>query len=45
MLARRCPTILPAMTLAEAIETTRNHRVAGGTGDCTAFMTVYPPPV
>jgi predicted ATPase with chaperone activity len=35
MLARRLTTILPAMTLAEAIETTRIHRVAsaiGGTG-------------
>jgi predicted ATPase with chaperone activity len=34
MLARRLTTILPAMTLAEAIETTRMHRVAGLTGDC-----------
>jgi predicted ATPase with chaperone activity len=33
MLARRLSTILPAMTLAEAIETTRIHRVAGLTGD------------
>ena len=32
MLARRLTTILPAMTLAEAIETTRIHRVAGRTG-------------
>ncbi len=29
MLARRPATILPAMRLAEAIETTRVHRVAG----------------
>jgi predicted ATPase with chaperone activity len=28
MLARRLTTILPAMTLAEAIETTRIHSVA-----------------
>jgi predicted ATPase with chaperone activity len=36
MLARRLTTILPAMTLAEALETTRIHRVAGHTGDqCT----------
>jgi Magnesium chelatase, subunit ChlI len=35
MLARRLPTILPAMTLAEAIEATRIHRVAGLTGDRT----------
>jgi predicted ATPase with chaperone activity len=32
MLARRLTTILPAMTLAEAIETTRIHNVAGFTG-------------
>jgi magnesium chelatase family protein len=32
MLARRLTTILPAMTLAEALETTRLHRVAGLTG-------------
>jgi predicted ATPase with chaperone activity len=31
MLARRLTTILPAMTLAEAIETTRLYRVAGRT--------------
>ena len=42
MLARRLTTILPAMTLAEAIETTRIHRVAGLTGDCTTFMSGYP---
>jgi predicted ATPase with chaperone activity len=39
MLARRCPTILPAMTLAEALETTRIHSVAGLTGDRTALVT------
>jgi Magnesium chelatase, subunit ChlI len=32
MLALRLTIILPAMTLAEAIETTRIHRVAGRTG-------------
>jgi magnesium chelatase family protein len=37
MLARRLTTILPAMTLAEAIETTRIHRVAGLTDDRTAL--------
>jgi hypothetical protein len=31
MLARRLTTILPAMTSAEALETTRIHRVAGFT--------------
>ena len=35
MLARRLTTILPTMTLAEAIETTRIHRIAGLTGDRT----------
>jgi Magnesium chelatase, subunit ChlI len=32
MLARRLTTILPAMTLPEAIETARIHSVAGLTG-------------
>jgi magnesium chelatase family protein len=39
MLARRLITILPAMTLAEAIETTRIHSVPGLTGDRTALVT------
>jgi Magnesium chelatase, subunit ChlI len=42
LLARRLTTILPAMTLAEAIETTRIHRVAGLTGDRTALVTTRP---
>ena len=42
MLARRLTTILPAMTLAEAIETTRIHSVAGLTGDRTALVTNRP---
>ena len=42
MLARRLTTIRPAMTLAEAIETTRIHRVAGLTGDRTARVTTRP---
>jgi magnesium chelatase family protein len=42
MLARRLTTILPAMTLAEAIETTWIHRVAGLTGDRTAVVTTRP---
>jgi magnesium chelatase family protein len=42
MLARRLTTILPAMTLAEAIETTHIHRVAGRTGDRTAWVTTRP---
>jgi magnesium chelatase family protein len=42
MLAQRLTTILPAMTLAEAIETTRIHRVAGLTGARTALVTTRP---
>jgi magnesium chelatase family protein len=42
MLARRLTTILPAMTLAEAIETTRIHSVAGLTDDRTAWVTTRP---
>jgi magnesium chelatase family protein len=42
MLARRLTTILPAMSLAEAIETTRIHRVAGLIGDRTALGTTRP---
>jgi magnesium chelatase family protein len=42
MLARRLTTILPVMTLADAIETTRIHRVAGLTGERTAFVTTHP---
>jgi len=42
MLVRRPTTILPAMTLAEAIETRRIHRVAGLTGARTALVTSRP---
>src|SRR4029450_771251 len=42
MLARRLTTIVPAMTLAEALETTRIHRVAGLTGDRTAWVKTRP---
>ncbi|HEX2519963.1 MAG TPA: ATP-binding protein, partial [Castellaniella sp.] len=42
MLGRRLTTMLPAMTLAEAIETTRIHRVAGRTGDRTVLVTTRP---
>jgi magnesium chelatase family protein len=41
-LARRLTTIVPAMTLAEAIETIRIHRVADLTGDRTALVTTRP---
>jgi predicted ATPase with chaperone activity len=39
MLAQRLTTILLEMTLPEAIETTRIHRVAGLTSDRTALVT------
>src|SRR5262245_59357627 len=42
MLARRLTTILPAMTLPEALETTRIHSVAGLTGDRTALVATRP---
>ena len=42
MLARRLTTILPAMALAEAIETARLHRAAGRTGGRTALVTARP---
>ncbi len=45
MLARRLTTILPDLTLAEAIDTTRMHRVAGLTGltgDRPAVVTTRP---
>ncbi len=42
MLARRLATILPAMSLAEALETTRIQRVAGRTVGRTAFVTTHP---
>jgi magnesium chelatase subunit ChlI-like protein len=42
MLARRLTTILPAMTLPEALETPCLHRVAGRTGDHTTLVTTRP---
>ncbi len=42
MLARRLTAILPDMTRAEAMETTRLHRVAGRTANCTALVTTRP---
>jgi magnesium chelatase family protein len=42
MLARRLTTLRPAMTLPEAIETTRIHRVSGLTGDRTPVFTTRP---
>jgi magnesium chelatase family protein len=42
ILARRLPTMLPAMTLAEALDTTCIHRVTGRTGARTAVVTTCP---
>ena len=42
MLARRLATILPDMTLDEAVETTRLHRVAGLTGGSRTCVTTRP---
>ncbi len=42
MLARRLPTILPDITLEEAIETTRIHSVAGLLGKKKSVITVRP---
>jgi magnesium chelatase family protein len=42
MIARRLTTILPAMILAEALDTTCIHRVAGLTGNRTALVTTRP---
>jgi magnesium chelatase family protein len=42
MLARRLTTILPAMTLAEAVETTRLHRVAACPGARPAVVATRP---
>jgi magnesium chelatase family protein len=41
-LARRLTTLLPAMRLAEALETTCLHRVAGRTGARTTLVTTRP---
>jgi len=42
MLAKRLPTILPPLSLDEAIETTKIHSVAGKIGDTTSLMTCRP---
>lgn len=42
MLARRLPTILPPMTLDEAIECTKIHSVAGKLGDSAGLLTQRP---
>jgi magnesium chelatase family protein len=42
ILARRLTTVLPDLTLAEAIDTTRIPRIAGLTGRRTAVVTTRP---
>lgn len=42
MLAKRLPTILPPLTIEEALETTKIHSVAGKTGKETSLVTVRP---
>ena len=42
MLAKRMPSIMPPMTLKEALETTKIHSVAGKTGSETGLMTKRP---
>ncbi|WP_153397068.1 YifB family Mg chelatase-like AAA ATPase [Chryseobacterium vaccae] len=42
MLAKRVPSILPPLTLKEALETTKIHSVAGKMGAETSLMTVRP---
>lgn len=42
MLAKRIPTIIPPLTLEEALETTKIHSVAGKIGKDMALLTVRP---
>lgn len=42
MLAKRIPTILPPLTLPEALETTKIHSVSGLLGKSTALITQRP---
>lgn len=42
MLAKRLPTILPPLTLQEALETTKIHSVAGKLGTQTTLLTQRP---
>jgi len=42
MLARRLPTIIPEMTLDEALETTKIHSIAGLLGPGTALVATRP---
>ena len=42
MLAKRVPSILPPLTMKEALETTKIHSVAGKMGSNTSLMTIRP---
>jgi magnesium chelatase family protein len=42
MLAKRLPSILPPLTLKEALETTKIHSVAGKIGSETSLLTIRP---
>ena len=42
MMAKRLPSILPPLTLQEALETTKIHSVAGKLGSDTTLMTTRP---
>lgn len=42
MLAKRLPTILPPLSLAEALETTKIHSVAGKMGKHSSLITLRP---
>lgn len=42
MLAKRLPSILPPLSLKEALETTKIHSVSGNLGSSTSLMTTRP---
>lgn len=42
MLAKRIPSILPPLSLEEALETTKIHSVAGKLGEISSLMTIRP---
>ena len=42
MLAKRLPTILPGLSFAEAIQTTKIHSVAGTLGPATGLLYTRP---
>ena len=42
MLAKRLPTILPPLSIKEALETTKIHSVAGKTGKGVSLVTIRP---